>query len=205
MAKSRRNITRLIRQIVDKAWRFADRAMWGEAVNCIEQAIQLRPKAPLYWVLKGHFLRESLRCTESEAAIRRALVLDSGFDPAWSELGRLYRDAGEYLEAADCFRRSVSIRPDFNVYTLLANAELTFDPQAALASATAALSLNPDWDEAIRIRDSAKRAIAAKRKSLQKTRPSSQRNKSKKPTNGLSNRKRGRIKKTPTAEHRKSK
>jgi len=156
---SNQNDTRRIKQLIARAWRFADAADWVCALGSIDDAIRIRPKAPLCWVAKAHFLRESRRWLESEEACRKALTLDSGFDPAWTELGLLYRDVGEYRNAADCFRRSALLRPDFGVYTLLAIVELTFDPRAAFESANAALTLKPGWEDAIQVRDSAKCAF----------------------------------------------
>ena len=77
----------------------------------------------------------------------------------WLVLGMAYYDAKKYHDSADCFKRASKIKSDFNVLTMLANAELTFSPADALQHANEALKLEPNWKEASKIRDKAKKLM----------------------------------------------
>ncbi len=150
---------RIAKRYILDAWNLAEQGDYARAVRLVDRALKLRPTWSKPWVVKGHFLREAKRFDESEAVLRKALGIKCADHYAWTELGLLFRDRELFQKAAFCFRRSLEIRPDFNVYTLLANVELTFDPASAVANAEKALKLKPGWHEAIRIRDSGKRLM----------------------------------------------
>jgi tetratricopeptide (TPR) repeat protein len=145
-----------------RAWEFAECADLAKATEEVDEAVRLAPNCSECWVTLGHFLRVAERFEESERAIRQAIQIKASDQYAWTEFGLLFRDRGSYERSAFCFRESARICPDYNVYTLLAHVELTFDPQAALRDAERALILKPMWEEALRVRDAAQRAITRK-------------------------------------------
>lgn len=140
------------------AWKAAESGAWVDAISEIDAAIQ-QSNGAKYWAVKGDFLREMKQFAESEFAIRKALEIKPSADYAWAELGLLFKERELYEEAATFYERSVKLRPDHCVYTLLANVQLAFDPHAALANAERALKLEPGWEEAIAIREAAKRQL----------------------------------------------
>ncbi len=109
--------------------------------------------------LSERIYREWGKFQESEDAIRKGIDLAPCGSYAWTELGLLLMDRKLFKKAADCLRKSVQLRPDFNTYTILAAVEFTFDVDAALLDAERALEINPDWDEAMQVRDDAQKAI----------------------------------------------
>ncbi len=96
---------------------------------------------------------------EAERSFREAIDLKSDFSYAWSEIGLLLKDCERFVESAECLRQSALLRPDCSTYTVIARVELEFDPDASLRDATKALELNPDWDEAIQIQNTAKQMV----------------------------------------------
>lgn len=150
-----------VKQHLLQGWEFADANDWTRAIDCVDAAIQINPTVAVCWVTKGQFLRESKSFEAAESALKKAIEIDPAAYCAWTELGILFRDMDLYEQSAECLRESVSLHPDFNTYTILANVELTFDPEAALSDATLALELNPDWDEAIHVRDEAKKLVSS--------------------------------------------
>lgn len=132
---------------------------FGKAVDQMKNALHLCPRCVPYWVSLGNLYRLMLKFQESEEAIRKGIEIDSSASYAWSELGLLYRDKRSYEKSAEYLMTSVQLRPDFSTYTVLAAVVLMFDADAALLHAEKALELSPDFDEAIEIRDAAKRII----------------------------------------------
>jgi tetratricopeptide (TPR) repeat protein len=138
------------------AWKAFDEGHLDEALANLDSAISLADVPEVqstYHAVYGGFLyrkgfydRATLACTKAVNILHRNVM-------AWNYLGLSYLEMGEYKKAAFAFARSVTVRQDFNVYTLLAKCQLHFDAEAAVRSAESALSLSPDWDEARRTRD----------------------------------------------------
>jgi tetratricopeptide (TPR) repeat protein len=144
-------------QLLRRAWDAADKEDLPRALEEINRALELRPKQTRYWATKGSFLREMARMDEAEQALRTAIELDERNFMAWTELAQVYETQGLFEKAAFCLGQSVGIKPDFHTYTMLANVQLAFDAGAALRSAGKALEMNPDWNEAEKIKQKAKR------------------------------------------------
>lgn len=132
---------------------------FGKAVYQMKNALRLCPRCVPYWVSLGNLYRSMLKFQESEEAIRKAIEINPSASYAWSELGLLCRDKKLYEKAAEYLMKSVQLRPSFSTYTVLADVVLMFDADAALLHAEKALELSPGFDEAIAIRDAAKRTI----------------------------------------------
>jgi tetratricopeptide (TPR) repeat protein len=152
-------INRYAQDCLKRAWLLADQNDTDGAICLVDEAICLRPTWPECRVIKGRFLLDAKRFCEAEASLREAIHIDEMDFYAWLELGFVFYDQELFEKAAFCFRKSAQINPHYSVYTMLANAELAFDTEAAKADAQRALDLNPDWDEARRIRDTAIREL----------------------------------------------
>lgn len=144
-----------------RAWEAAETQNWELALQEVNAALELDPTEPLYWVLKGRFLRESGALAEAESVLEEALDISSSNKHVWTELGELYMSKELFEKAAFCLAEAARIEPGFCIYTLLANAELTFDPSGALVHARKALELKPNWEEAERIAKKAQSMLSA--------------------------------------------
>ena len=143
-------------QLATKASVLSSRGNHADALCLLEQSLEIDPKDPLLLVYRGRVLHALARCAEAERSFRDALEIDRSISFAWNELGLLLRDCSRFEEAAECLRESAKLRPDFNTYTVLAGVEMSFDLRAALVDAEKALELNPNWDEAIQVRNAAR-------------------------------------------------
>ncbi len=97
----------------DLGWVLVKLGRCEEAVACLEQAIALDPEDPMTHFALGttQYLQKDLR--GSEAELRRAVALASGYTAAWHELGTVLRSSGRFDEALMCFRRAVDIDADW--------------------------------------------------------------------------------------------
>ena len=135
-----------------------------KAIEELDKAIQLSPSATVCWTTKGHFYSELGKFKEAKKSFRTATKLAPERSLTWAGLGMAQMNLKEYKSAAQNFRKAVNLQPDFNLYTMLANVELTFDPKLALADAKKALKLEPNWDEALKVHKAAEQVIAKKGK-----------------------------------------
>jgi len=134
-----------------------------KAIEELDKAIQLSPSATVCWTAKGEFYYELGKFKESKKAFKTATELAPERSLTWAGLGMAKMKLKEYKSAAQNLRKAVNLQPDFNLYTILANVELTFDPELALADAEKALELEPNWDEALKVHKAAKQLIAKKK------------------------------------------
>ncbi|MEM8884223.1 MAG: tetratricopeptide repeat protein [Planctomycetota bacterium] len=137
-----------------------DEGRHDEALDLIEQALRLRPRSVALETRRGRELHALGRYAEAEQVVRAALRINDRFVHAWNQLGMQYMDQGYFEKAAFCFQQSADIAPNESVLTGLANCQLVFDPAAALENAERALAIDPTWEEAERVRDSARRRLA---------------------------------------------
>lgn len=79
-------------------------AIWQDAVE----------KAPNNW--RAHFnLSTSLEATnyaQREEHLRKSIVLDPDYSPAWTNLGILLKDTNRLKESLECFDRAAELTPD---------------------------------------------------------------------------------------------
>ena len=124
------------------------------AVAQARQATELHPEMALYWLTLGRY---QLKAGDPEAALTasdRALELkehEIAFVVRGTALFRLRR----FEESASALERAVALNANHGTLTLLARAQLRFDPAAALENANKALALAPESDEAQLVRKSA--------------------------------------------------
>lgn len=149
---------------LERAWDLAENGNLKDALSIVECEIKAEPQNPLPITIKGMFLREASRLEEAEKELKIALRIDPGHPAAWGQLGLIWRERGFYQKAAFCFQQLVEKVKDHSAFTLLADSQLAFDPQAALSSAKQALQYKPDFDEALEILRLAQESLESKKK-----------------------------------------
>jgi tetratricopeptide (TPR) repeat protein len=137
----------------------SDQGKHSEALELLDRALEIKHDDPVVLTHYGAVLRKLQRLDEAEKPLRAALRIDQELTPAWDHLGMVYQEREEFEKAAYCYEQSARITPRAAVLTMLANVQLTFDPHKSLENAREALSLDPQWDEAQKILDSARREI----------------------------------------------
>ena len=145
---------------LDQAWKFVDEEDFEAALISIEKALEISPKHWYLWATKARILEESGRYADADDAARTSLRFDDTQPRVWNILALLAFKECKYNEAIEAFKKSLELEEDFGTLTMLASAELNLDPHKALFHANRALEINPDWEEAQKIRDEAAKAIS---------------------------------------------
>ena len=133
------------------------------ALDHLQIAVKLASSSSarsVYITLQGGVLRRLGRFDDARLVLKEAVTEVPTNAYAWRELGLCNFKLEEYTEAASCFEQAIALSPDYRTYTMLANAELAFDPKSALFHAEKALELAPEWDEAIKVLHAARRLIS---------------------------------------------
>ncbi|MBL8343561.1 MAG: tetratricopeptide repeat protein [Rubrivivax sp.] len=96
----------------------------AEALEAIEQALQVQPDDVPAWFHRGQLLQQLQRPADALAAYERLLALDATHGTAWMQRGSLLKDMGRFAEAAASFRQALAHGADeeLNRY-FLASAE----------------------------------------------------------------------------------
>lgn len=123
------------------------------AISLMEDVASLSEELPpsassLYLAVLGEFYEEAGRSDDGVECANRALEIHPKNFHAMNLLGKIRSAEGYYEEAAKYYRKSVALKPDYAVYTLLSAVEYEFDLARAAEHAQEALRLNPDWREA---------------------------------------------------------
>ena len=134
-------------------------------LDAIEKALKLAPKETLSWILKGQLLEMSGEIEKAEEVYLYAGKLNPQSSYAWVSLGVLYYEKNKYDDGIKCFKKHFLLKrkltqKDVGILTILAEMELESFPKESLEYAEMALELEPDWQEAIDIRDAAKKSLA---------------------------------------------
>jgi TolB-like protein/Flp pilus assembly protein TadD/DNA-binding winged helix-turn-helix (wHTH) protein len=103
---------------------------YPEAIASYRTVVALRPDDPYYWSAYAGLLLTVGDAAAAETALRRSLAIEPN-EVAFSNLGTLRYDKGDYAGAAGLFRRASELNPtDFFYLGLLADA-LDADPRTA--------------------------------------------------------------------------
>ncbi len=91
---------------------YVQQGRFAHALAAYHQAVQQQPGEPAYRRSMATALRRLGHAEEAEAQLRE-LLAEHGSDAAsYAELGEVYAESGRPAEAADCYTRAVSLRPD---------------------------------------------------------------------------------------------
>lgn len=130
-----------------------------EALRLIESAITLNPKNLIDLILKASLLRELRRFDEAQQFLQSLILSVEPNHFIWVELARVHYDQGDFRQAASHFLVSLDFKVDKKVLTMLANAQLVFDPVEAERNSKKALDIDPNWEEARVINCRAKKML----------------------------------------------
>jgi tetratricopeptide (TPR) repeat protein len=84
-----------------------------KAVDTLQQAINLYPYDPHYYVTLGIAFDNENRRSNEEAAFRKAISLDANNSKAWDWLGDVLNQEGRYAESLDAFQRALAAAPPY--------------------------------------------------------------------------------------------
>jgi protein O-GlcNAc transferase len=130
------------------AWDSADRGAYFRAIELINEAIGLSPDESVLWVTKAQFLADVNELQAAITSAKKAMELNSQNYHAPILLGLVYKREGNVDQSIKHYKQALRLKTDYVTLTLLALAELERYPNEAIAHATEALRLNPEWDEA---------------------------------------------------------
>lgn len=142
------------------AWDAIDNEDFDEALHQIEKALSLRSTAVEYHVSKAHILRYSKKIKDALHILEEVIRKTDRSTDALLLKGLIMSDMNRFEDAAHCYSQASEIQPGKEVYTLLASVELEINPTQALKSADKALLYDKNWEEAIEIKNEAKRRMA---------------------------------------------
>jgi tetratricopeptide (TPR) repeat protein len=86
---------------------------WNGLLELGRQWTQAEPRNATAWFVLGRALGALNRYLEAIAAYRRDLDLDPGDVYARNNLGNLYRDSGQLVQAMQTYRDAVRVNPDY--------------------------------------------------------------------------------------------
>lgn len=91
----------------------------ARALEYIDKAIKLQPRAAAYHTSRGNALKDLGRTADAEACYREALRRQRDFPEALANLGGLLVEFGRFEEAEAICRKAVRARPDYTAQTNL--------------------------------------------------------------------------------------
>jgi tetratricopeptide (TPR) repeat protein len=144
------------------AWNAYRDGSFVVALSHLDAAVRLASNSAtrsVYLTTQGGFLNRLGLPDRAIIVCEEAVSLVPGNYYAWSQLGLAFLRLKRYEDAARCLSKLIELHPDHAGYTLLAGAQLHFNPQAALQSAEKALEIDPSWEEALGICELAKRRL----------------------------------------------
>jgi len=88
--------------------------LFQQAVQCYENALEIRENYPEAWNSKGNALFYLARYEEAIQSFDEALKLTHNRAPeAWNNKGNTLAELGRYEEAIECYDESLSLRGDY--------------------------------------------------------------------------------------------
>lgn len=128
----------------------------SRALVLIQQAINSNPKHWYLLATKAAWLSDMPKyADQAELLFIESIRLNPCQPILLNLLGALYYKRQQYELAIQQFERSLELREDFGTLTMLAAASMQVDVGQGLKYASRALDLNPEWDEALAIRERA--------------------------------------------------
>jgi len=88
------------------------KGMTNKALEQYKRALEFTSKSPLLHVKAGKIHSVKKEYEEAEKHYKIALRLDFSFNLAYFNLGNLYRDRGEDIQALECFQKYIELSPE---------------------------------------------------------------------------------------------
>lgn len=123
----------------------------SEALNALEQAIQLQADFYLAWYERGNVLFAMKRSQEALQSYDRTLQIKPDFYSVWRDRGVLLAAMGQFEAALGSFDRATEVKPDDYVLWYMRGNLLTKDLRdynKALDSYERSLQIKPDFADA---------------------------------------------------------
>jgi tetratricopeptide (TPR) repeat protein len=91
---------------------YTEAKRWSDAADALRDAATLAPDDPAAAMALGRALQELDRLEEAAAALERATKIAPGAE-AWTALGQVYRELGEFGCARAAFEKALEADPDY--------------------------------------------------------------------------------------------
>jgi len=98
----------------DEAWTSKGAALvllgrYDEAIECLDQALQINPDSELAWLNRGNALARKGLTKDALSAYNRAIQANSRYEVAWNNKGNTLARLGNYNEALRCYDRALEL------------------------------------------------------------------------------------------------
>lgn len=97
---------------LDQAFLYLGENRYSQALACFSQLVEAQPEQPELWFRIGQCQEALNDIPAAIQAYRHCVVLDSEYWQAWQQLGILYAEQEQHLEAVPCYRRAHHLAPD---------------------------------------------------------------------------------------------
>ncbi|GEM_PF-1415111 len=132
-------------KLVNQGTAYAKQALYDQALECYNQAIQLNPKLAEAYVNRGNFYRKQENYSQALADYNQAIQLNPQYAAAYANRGNLYAEQKNFPQALADYNQAIQLNPklaEAYVNRGLIYAEQKNFPQA-LADYNQAIQLNP--------------------------------------------------------------
>lgn len=119
---------------------------YAEALDKIQQAIDIKPTDASYYNSLGNIFRRLHQLDQAQKAYQKAIKINANYPIAHNNLGNVFFEKNEYISAKKSYEKAIALKENYadayvNLGILLAK---TQDDQAAITALQKAISINPD-------------------------------------------------------------
>lgn len=135
-------------ELINKAFEFEDNNFLSQARECWNYLFNLETD-PVYLYHTGRIAFKLNDYTEAEQILLKVIDLNPDMDKAYTRLGQLHENCGNYEKAQEYYFKSVKIKPTSWVWSLLGVIQMRFNLIImARESFNQALQIDPNYQEA---------------------------------------------------------
>jgi tetratricopeptide (TPR) repeat protein len=102
-----------VRELFDKALKFAESGQYEKALELIHKTIKLDANNPNIWYNQGIILFKMGRYLDARNSFAQAADIDPEFAEAWYNKGMALMNLGKYLEATRIFDKAIALNPNY--------------------------------------------------------------------------------------------
>lgn len=123
---------------------------YEEAINILDQALQIDSKYPEAWVKRGQALSKLQKYEEAQKSYEEALKIKSEYSQAWYERGLALENLNRYELAQESLIKAIEIQPNYaEAWYNLGKIQIKEKKyQEAYISLSKATEIKPDYSEA---------------------------------------------------------